>query len=96
MGAKTGAGGTPTGDRLGSSGLDQRGQVGALPPSGSADLSRAFHDPAGVSHWFDLEDGQAIEGLLVAAGEEQRVYVVTSLPPAGCESIHGRWPVVSA
>ncbi|MNZ62516.1 hypothetical protein D3C78_806410 [compost metagenome] len=43
MGTKTGAGGTPTGDRLGSSGLDQRGQVVALPPSGSAGRSRAFH-----------------------------------------------------
>ncbi|WP_197673147.1 hypothetical protein [Pseudomonas oryzae] len=51
-------------------------------------------DPAGVSHWFDLEEGQAIEGLLVAAGDERRIYVVTSLPPLGCESIHGRWPVV--
>lgn len=52
-------------------------------------------DPAGVSHWFDLEDGQAIKGLLVAAGEERRIYVVTSLPPVGRESIHGRWPVLT-
>ncbi|WP_455231317.1 hypothetical protein [Geopseudomonas aromaticivorans] len=51
-------------------------------------------DPAGVSHWFDLEGDQTIEGLLVVAGEERRVYVVTSLPPRGCESIHGRWPVL--
>ncbi|MCY1441536.1 hypothetical protein D9M71_578540 [compost metagenome] len=51
-------------------------------------------DPAGVSHWFDLDESQAIEGLLAAAGEERRVYAVTSLPPAGCESIHGRWPVL--
>ncbi|AUZ62222.1 hypothetical protein PRJ_5664 (plasmid) [Pseudomonas sp. XWY-1] len=51
-------------------------------------------DPAGVSHWFDLEEGQAIEGLLVAAGDERRVYVVSTLPPPGCESIHGRWPLV--
>ena len=57
---------------------------------------RLEKDPAGVSHWFDLEEGQAIEGLLVATGEERRVYVVTSLPPAGCESIHGRWPVLLA
>ncbi|MNG34366.1 hypothetical protein D3C84_1208320 [compost metagenome] len=51
-------------------------------------------DPAGVSHWFDLGEGQTIEGLLVAAGEERRVYAVTSLSPPGCESIHGRWPLV--
>ncbi|HHX6570234.1 TPA: hypothetical protein ACVGJZ_004089 [Pseudomonas aeruginosa] len=53
-------------------------------------------DPSGVSHWFELGEGQAIVGLLVAAGEERRIYVVTSLPPAGCESIHGRWPVLLA
>ena len=54
-------------------------------------------DPTGVSHRFDLEEGQAIEG---GAGGRRRgaVYlcVVTSLPPPGCESIHGRWPVLLA
>jgi hypothetical protein len=55
---------------------------------------RLEKDPAGVSHWFDLAAGQAIEGLLVVAGDERRVDVVTSLPPPGYESIHGSWPLV--
>ena len=25
-------------------------------------------DPAGVSHWFDLEEGQTIDGLLARSG----------------------------
>lgn len=49
-----------------------------------------------MSHWCELEEGQAIDGLLVIAGEERRIYVVTSLPPVGCESIHGRWPVITS
>ncbi len=53
-------------------------------------------DPAGVSHWFELEEDKAIDGLLVIAGEERRIYMVTSLPPVGCESIHGRWPVITS
>lgn len=50
-------------------------------------------DPARQSHWFDLKPGQAIEGLLLEAPEERRVYVVTSDPPAGLEWVHDRWPI---
>ena len=51
-------------------------------------------DPAGVSHWFDLEPGQAIEALLIEHGEERRVYVVTTTPPQGMPAVHDRWPSV--
>ena len=53
-------------------------------------------DPARQSHWFDLLPGQAIEGLLLEAEEERRIYVITSDPPEGLEWLHDRWPSVTA
>ena len=34
-----------------------------------------------VSHWFNLEEGQFIQGLLAYWDNESRVYVVTVSPP---------------
>lgn len=50
-------------------------------------------DPARQSHWFDPLSGQVIEGLLVEAEEERRVYVIMAEPPEGLERVHERWPV---
>ena len=49
-------------------------------------------DPARQSHWFDLRPGQMLEGLLLEAGKERRIYAVTSDPPEGLEWVHVRWP----
>lgn len=49
-------------------------------------------DAERVSHWFDLEPGQAIEGLLLETDIEQRVYVVTTTSPVGYAWAHDRWP----
>jgi hypothetical protein len=50
-------------------------------------------DNQGVSHWFDLEPGQFIQGLVAGPeGGGQRVYVVTVEPED--KSIHDRWPRV--
>ena len=49
-------------------------------------------DPARQSHWFVLLPGQMLEGLLLEAGEEQRIYVISSDPPEGLEWVHERWP----
>jgi len=43
-----------------------------------------------VSHWFDLEDGQFIQGLVAHLGHDSRVYVVTVEPED--KSIHDRFP----
>lgn len=53
-------------------------------------------DEAKVSHWFDLEPDQCIQGLLLEDGEERRVYVVTGQPPDGFEMYHNRWPLLSS
>jgi hypothetical protein len=53
-------------------------------------------DEAKVSHWFDLEPGQAIEGLLIGEGEQQRVYVITTETPEEQVLVHDRWPLLSA
>jgi len=49
-------------------------------------------DNQGVSHWFELESGQFIQGLVAHIGMESRVYVVTVEPED--KSIHDRWPRV--
>lgn len=45
-----------------------------------------------TSHWFDVQPGQVIQGLLANNGEESRVYVVTIDTPAEYHYIHDRWP----
>ena len=44
-----------------------------------------------VSHWFNLEEGQFIQGLLAHWDDECRVYVVTVSPPMQ-HPVHNRWP----
>lgn len=53
-------------------------------------------DEEKVSHWFDLEDEQVIDGLVIGEKDQQRVYVITTTPPAGLEWVHDRWPLLSA
>lgn len=48
-------------------------------------------DIEGASHWFDLVEGQWIQGLLAHDGREQRVYVVT-IKPEMERAVHDRWP----
>ncbi len=49
-------------------------------------------NPEGERVWFDLEDGQFIQGLLATIDGEQRVYVVTQEAPPETAEIHPRWP----
>ena len=44
-----------------------------------------------VSHWFNLEEGQFIQGLFAHWNDECRVYVVTVSPPME-HPVHDRWP----
>ncbi|WP_181321402.1 hypothetical protein [Pseudomonas putida] len=48
-------------------------------------------DEGKTSHWFDLEPGQAVEGLVIGDGEQQKVYVITTEPPPGMEWAHNRF-----
>ena len=48
-------------------------------------------DIQGNSHWFDITDGQFIQGLIARDKHEQRVYVVTITPEFN-DAIHERWP----
>lgn len=50
-------------------------------------------DIEGHSHWFDLTQGQWIQGLVARDGSEQRVYVVT-ITPEMSDAVHERWPRV--
>ena len=49
-------------------------------------------DTEGKSHWFKLEAGEYIQGLVASIGDERRIYVVTVTPPAQFAHIHDRWP----
>lgn len=45
-----------------------------------------------VSHWIDVPEGMAIEGLIVRQNDEARLYVVTEGPPTEYAWVHDRWP----
>ena len=51
-------------------------------------------DLAGRSHWYDLQKGQFIQGLIARDGNEHRLYVVTIEPEPEDMQIHSRWPRV--
>jgi putative SOS response-associated peptidase YedK len=46
----------------------------------------------GTSHWFDVSNGMAIQGLLAERDDTQLVYVVTEQPPPNFAWVHDRWP----
>ena len=47
-----------------------------------------------ITHWFDLEEGQYIQGLVAHYNDEKRVYVVTVEPAPLTRQIHDRGPRV--
>jgi hypothetical protein len=49
-------------------------------------------DADGRSHWFALEPGRYLQGLVAHLGGERRVYVVTVEPPPERAHVHDRWP----
>lgn len=49
-------------------------------------------DEEGNSHWFDMHDGMAIQGLIATRNDVQLVYVVTEDPPPEFAWVHDRWP----
>jgi hypothetical protein len=52
-------------------------------------------DAERVSHWFDVEDGEALECVVTGEPGDQRVYVVTSPSPPQFSAIHERWPRIA-
>ena len=50
------------------------------------------HDKA--SHWFDLQAGELLQGLLAIQNDIRRVYVVTTDTPDEYSFIHDCWPRV--
>lgn len=49
----------------------------------------------GVSHWFDMTQGQYIQGLVAREQDELRVYIVTIVPERPT-AIYERWPKIVA
>lgn len=50
-------------------------------------------DRQGLSYWFDMKEGQFIQGLIASWNGERRVYVVTTVPTEPKHAvIHDRWP----
>ena len=54
-------------------------------------LSFMEKDFEGNSHWYDLNKGQYIQGVLARDNNEQRIYVVTIEPEIEDAQIHSRW-----
>jgi len=55
-------------------------------------LSYMEKDADEASHWFDLEPGRFIQGLVAQLLGERRIYVVTVPAPKQFAHIHDRWP----
>lgn len=51
-------------------------------------------DKERISHWFDLKQGEWIQGLVADKDDDSRVCVVTVEPEP--EAIHDRWPKISS
>ena len=49
-------------------------------------------DAERVSHWIDIPENLAIQGLLATFNEETRLYVVTEDTPPEYAWVHDRWP----
>ncbi|HPV45475.1 MAG TPA: hypothetical protein PK056_08170 [Methylotenera sp.] len=49
-------------------------------------------DAEKVSHWFEVNLGEVVQGLLTVNDGTARVYVVTTDTPAEFSYIHDRWP----
>ena len=47
----------------------------------------------GEARWFVVEDGKALQCLLLHHGDERRVYVVITTPPAACTQEYESWPL---
>jgi len=54
-------------------------------------LSFMEKDFEGNSHWYDLNKGQYLQGVLARDHNEHRVYVVTIEPEIEDAQIHSRW-----
>ena len=57
-------------------------------------LSFMEKDFEGRNHWYDLQKGQYIQGLVARECNERRIYVVTLEPEPEYAQIHNRWPGV--
>jgi len=54
-------------------------------------LSFMIKDFDGQPHWYDLNKGQYLQGLLAKDSNERRIYIVTIEPEVEDASIHDRW-----
>ncbi|HDY84335.1 hypothetical protein LCGC14_1021940 [marine sediment metagenome] len=54
-------------------------------------LSFMEKDFEGHPHWYDLNKGQYLQGLLARDNNEQRIYVVTIESALEDSQIHSRW-----
>jgi putative SOS response-associated peptidase YedK len=44
------------------------------------------------SHWIDVTEAQAIQGLIANVNDQKRLYVVTTETPEEYSWVHDRWP----
>ncbi|MCB5185134.1 hypothetical protein LG201_07945 [Methylobacillus gramineus] len=52
-------------------------------------------DQSRISHWIDIPEGHAIQGVIATHHNERRIYVVTTEPPEEYAWIGDRWPLIA-
>ncbi|MFU4560195.1 hypothetical protein ACM712_18800 [Pseudomonas paraeruginosa] len=97
MGPKAGTSRQRACGRLGAAQLNRSWSVGEVRSDTRQHPGSAFmeKDDGKVSHWFDIESDQVIDGLVIGESEQQRVYVITTDAPADQAWVHDRWPLIS-
>ena len=57
-----------------------------------AAISFMEKDADKVSHWIDVPEGEAIEGLVIEKGDEKRLYIITEDTPPEYSWVNDRCP----
>lgn len=48
-----------------------------------------------LSQWVEVPKGEALECLVVGEGEQERVFIVTTIPPEKYRKLNDKWPVLA-
>lgn len=72
----------------------RQGKWESLNPKPAILAIQAFmeKDAERTSHWIDVSEGSAVQGLLATLNDETRLYVVTEDTPPEFSWVHDRWP----
>ncbi|MCB5186626.1 hypothetical protein LG200_01245 [Methylobacillus caricis] len=75
----------------------EQGKWDKLKPETVSIMGHEFmeRDKSRKSHWIDIPEDHAIQGIIATHHHERRIYVVTTEPPEEYAWIDDRWPLIA-